>query len=246
MLKFPAFIVALILSLCVFAQANAADSAVVGTNAEFPPFEFTDDNNTIVGFDIDIITAVGKAGGFAVEMQHMSFDTLIAALEADKIDAVASGMTITDARREKVDFSDPYYNAAQVIVVQESSPALTKMEDVRDKLVGVQLGTTGATMAEEVMGEDNPDLKQFRKYNEVFTDLSLGRIDAVIVDLPVAQTYLRRIPNLKITSEPMSQEEYGFAVKKGNRALLDQINKGLAAIRASGEYEQISDKWFQD
>ncbi len=239
-------LLALVLAALLCPAALAADAVTVGTNAEFPPFEFTDDNNVIVGFDIDVITAVGKAGGFAVEMQHMSFDTLIAALEADKIDAVASGMTITDVRREKVDFSDPYYNAAQVIVVREDSPAAATMDSIKDKLVGVQLGTTGATMAEEAMGEANENLKQFRKYNEVFTDLSLGRIDAVVVDLPVAQAYLRRIPKLKITSEPMSEEQYGFAVKKGNRALLDQINKGLAAIRASGEYENIADKWFQD
>ena len=243
MSKFLSLAVALVLGLGVCA---AADRVVVGTNAEFPPFEFTDDANAIVGFDIDVITAVGKAAGFEVEMQDMAFDSLVTALEGDKIDAVASGMTITDVRREKIDFSEPYYNAAQVIVAQKSSPDYKTIEEIRDKLVGVQLGTTGATMAEEVMGENNESLKQFRKYNEVFTDLGLGRIDAIVVDLPVAQAYLARVPNLKITSDPMSEEQYGFGVRKGDAALLAKINDGLAKIRASGEYEQIADKWFQD
>ena len=243
MSKLFAIIAALVLGMSVSA---AALEVVVGTNAEFPPFEFTDDADAIVGYDIDIVTAIGKAAGFEVKMQHQAFDTLIAGLETDKLDAVASGMTITDARKEKINFSDPYYNAAQVIVVQEKTPGYTKIEDIKNSKVGVQLGTTGAGMAEEVMGETNPDLKQFRKYNEVFTDLSLGRIDAIVVDLPVAQAYLRRIDGLRISSEPMSQEEYGIGVKKGNQALLDLINEGLAKIRASGEYEQITDKWFRD
>ncbi len=244
MSKFLALAAALVLGLSVYAAA--AEKIIVGTNAEFPPFEFTDDANTIIGFDIDVITAVGRAGGFAVEMQHMPFDTLIAALEGDKVDAVASGMTITEVRREKINFSDPYYNAAQVIVAREGDPDYATMDQIKDKVVGVQLGTTGATMAEEAMGEGNENLKQFRKYNEVFTDLSLGRIDAVVVDLPVAQAYLRRIPNLQITSKPMSEEEYGFGVKKGNEALLAKINAGLAKIRASGEYDAIADKWFRE
>ncbi|MDR1745181.1 MAG: basic amino acid ABC transporter substrate-binding protein [Planctomycetota bacterium] len=232
----------------VFAAALSANAGqvVVGTNAEFPPFELTDDNNAIIGYDIDIITAVGKAAGFEVVMQNQAFDTLIESLESGKIDAVISGMTITDARREKIDFSNPYYNAAQVIVVQGGVDGYTRIGDIKGKKIGVQLGTTGAGMAEEVMGKDNPDLKQFRKYNEVFTDLRLGRIDAVVVDLPVANAYLRNIPGLKISSPPMSEEQYGIGVRKGNADLLKQINDGLAAIRANGEFDKITEKWFQN
>lgn len=232
----------------VFATALSANAGqvVVGTNAEFPPFELTDDANNIIGFDIDVINAVGKAAGFDVVMQNQSFDTLVESLESGKIDAAVSGMTITEARRQKIDFSEPYYNAAQVIVVLDGVEGYSKIEDIKGKKVGVQLGTTGAGMAEEVMGADNLDLKQFRKYNEVFTDLRLGRIDAVVVDLPVANAYLRNIPGLKISSPPMSEEQYGIAVRKGNAELLKKINDGLAAIRANGEFDKITEKWFQD
>ncbi len=223
-----------------------AGEVVVGCNAEFMPFEFTDNNNNIIGYDIDVINAVGKAAGFEVKMHNQSFDTLIEGLESQKLDAVISGMTITEARRQKIDFSDPYYDAAQVIVVLKETQGYTKIGDIKGKLVGVQLGTTGAGMAEEVMGANNPDLKQFRKYNEVFTDLKLGRIDAVVVDLPVAQAYVRKLEGLRISSPSMSEEQYGIAVRKGNKELLDKINAGLKKIRESGEYDKITEKWFQN
>ena len=230
----------------LFAFAAVAGEILVGTNAEFMPFEFTDEDNNIIGFDIDIMKAVGKEAGLDIVMQHQPFDTLIEGLDSGKINAAISGMTITEVRRKKVDFSEPYYNAAQVIVVREDTPGYEKIGDIEGKKVGVQLGTTGATMSEEVMGFNNPDLRQFRKYNEVFSDLKLGRLDAVVVDLPVAQAYLRKLSGLRISSPPMSEEQYGIAVKKGNKELLDQINAGLEKIRASGEYDAITEKWFQD
>ncbi|MCC8180358.1 MAG: basic amino acid ABC transporter substrate-binding protein [Planctomycetes bacterium] len=238
----------MLVAACFLAVSAMAFSGevIVGTNAEFMPFEYTDDDNNIIGYDIDIINAVGKAAGFEVVMSNLAFDTLVEGLESGKLDAVISGMTITEARKLKIDFSEPYYNAAQVIVVQDGTPGFTKIEDVKGKLIGVQLGTTGAGMAEEVMGENNPDLKQFRKYNEVFTELKLGRIDAIVVDLPVAQAYVRSLDGIRISSPAMSEEEYGIAVKKGNKALLDQINAGLRAIRESGEYDRITEKWFQN
>ena len=243
MRTFLSLVCVLVLSVSV---AVSGEKLVAGTNAEFPPFEFTDNDNKIVGFDIDIITAVGKSVGYDVEMRHQVFDTLIESLESKKIDVAISGMTITDARREKVDFSDPYYDAAQVIVVREADAGYTAMDQLKDKKVGVQLGTTGALMSEEVLGENNENLRQFRRYTEVFNELRLRRIDAVVVDLPVAKAFIRRIKGLKISSQPMSEEQYGIAVKKGNAELLKIINEGLLTIRESGEYDRITEKWFQD
>ncbi len=241
MSKFLLFVAALALGLSCITYAQ---DITVGTNAEFMPFEFTDDDNNIIGFDIDIINAVAKEVGLTVTMHHQSFDTLIEGLMSDRLNAAISGMTITEARKEKVDFSDPYYNAAQAIVVREGTEGFTKIEDVKGKRIGVQLGTTGALMAEEVMGENNPNLMQLRKYNMVFSDLALGRLDAVVVDLPVAQAYLKNVPGLRISSPPISEEQYGIVVKKGNKELLDKINDGLAKIRASGEFDAIMKKWF--
>lgn len=241
MSKFLLFVASLVLGASCLVHAQ---DITVGTNAEFMPFEFTDDDNNIIGFDIDIMNAVGKEAGLGVKMQHQSFDTLIEGLTSNRIDAAISGMTITEARKEKVDFSEPYYNAAQVIVVRDGTEGFTKIEDIKGKKVGVQLGTTGALMAEEAMGENNADLKQLRKYNMVFSDLKLGRLDAVVVDLPVAQAYLKNVEGLRISSPPMSEEQYGIVVKKGNKELLDKLNDGLAKIRASGEFDAIMKKWF--
>ncbi|MDR0362794.1 MAG: basic amino acid ABC transporter substrate-binding protein [Planctomycetota bacterium] len=240
------FIQAVLALVMVAAPSVRAGEVVVGTNAEFMPFEYTDDDNNIIGYDIDVINAVGRAGGFDVRIHNQSFDTLVEGLETGKLDAVISGMTITEARREKIDFSEPYYNAAQVLVVQEKTPGYEKIGDIEGKVVGVQLGTTGAGMAEEVMGENNPDLKQFRKYNEVFSELRIGRIDAIVVDLPVARAYVDKIPGIRISSPPMSEEEYGIAVRKGNAELLAKVNAGLKAIHESGEYDEITAKWFQN
>jgi ABC-type amino acid transport/signal transduction systems, periplasmic component/domain len=236
-----AAVLALVMTVRVGAQEILA-----GCNAEFPPFEMTDDNNEIIGFDVDIVKAVGKAAGMDVRMHHQSFDTLIPSLDVGRLDVVISGMTITDARLEKVEFSDPYYNAAQVVVVRKGDEADNTMDAIKGKVVGVQLGTTGAVMSEQAMGENNMNLKQYRHYNEAFADLGHGRLDAIVVDLPVAQAYLRKLDGLVISSEPMSEEQYGIAIKKGNLELLGKINQGLKAIRESGEYDRIVDKWFQE
>lgn len=241
MSKFLAALAALSLSLSV---AACAGEVRVACNAEFPPFEFTDDGNNIIGYDIDVIAAVGRASGFAVAMRDQVFDSLLAGLEAGEFDAVISGMTITEERAQRVDFSDSYYNASQVIVVREGTPGIASLADIRGHTVGVQIGTTGAALAEEAMGADNPELLQFAKYNEVFNNLMFGRLEAVVVDFPVAQTYARLVPGLAVSSEPLSEEQYGIAVRKGDRELLDKINAGLKAIRDSGEYDAITEKWF--
>ena len=243
MSKYFLFAAALVMALAFSCRAG---EVVVGTNAEFMPFEFTDEKHEIVGFDIDVIKAVGKAAGFEVKVQNQAFDTLVMGLESGRLDAAISGMTITDARRQKVDFSEPYYNAAQVIVVTDKSPGYEKVEELKEKVVGAQLGTTGALMAEEVLGKENKGLKLYRKYNEVFGDLKLGRLDAVVVDLPVAQAYLKKIEGLRISSPSMSEEQYGIAVKKGNAELLNKVNDGLKKIRESGEFDKITEKWFQN
>lgn len=219
---------------------------IVGTEPEFPPFEFVDKaTKQIVGFDMDLMDAVAKAAGYeGIQVQPFAFDTLIAALEQKKIDVIAAGMTITPERAQKVNFSEPYYDAAQVIVVADKTSGLTQIDDLKEKRVAVQLGTTGDIMAGKVMGERNPNLKQFTKYNEVFTELRLGRVDAVVVDMPVAQNYVKRMPGMKISSAPMSQEQFGFAIAKDNPALAKKLNDGLKAIRADGTFDKIMEKWF--
>ncbi len=177
-------------------------------------------------------------------MRDQLFETLVDDVESGKLDAVISGMTITDARRERIDFSESYFNASQVLVVREETTDIKTLADLRGRKVGAQTGTTSELMAKEAMGGESQTLFSYAKCNEEFNNLMLGELDAVVVELPVAQTYVRLIPGLKIGSEPLSDEHYGIAVKKGNKALLDKINAGLKAIRDSGEYAAITERWF--
>lgn len=231
---------------------NATSSKVltVGTNPEFPPFELVEKGtNKIVGFDVDLITEVAKAAGYAgVKMEAFAFDTLVEALNQKKVDAVIAGMTITDERKAKVLFTEPYYNAAQVLVVTKKNNQITTLDDIKDKRVAVQLGTTGGVVAEKALGQNNSNMKQFRKYTEVFYELKLGRVDVVVVDMPVAQAYLRmkNFSDLKISSKPMSEEEFGIAVAKENADLHKQLNAGLKTIRENGKLDQLLSKWFDE
>lgn len=234
-----------------FAQdAKSSKILTVGTNPEFPPFELVEKGtNKIIGFDVDLITEVAKAAGYAgVKMEAFAFDTLVEALNQKKVDVVIAGMTITDERKAKVLFTDPYYNAAQVLVVTKKNKTISTLDDIKDKRVGVQLGTTGGVVAEKALGQNNPNMKQFRKYTEVFYELKLGRVDVVVVDMPVAQAYLKlkNFSDLKISSKPMSEEEFGIAIAKDNTELHKQLNAGLKSIRESGKLDQLLNKWFDE
>ena len=223
--------------------AEAGETLLVGANADFDPFEFIR-NNEIVGFDIDLMTAVGQAAGFEPKFLNQPFDALVESLAAGQVQAIISGIAISKDRRRHIDFSDPYFHAAQVIVAGGDAVGLSRIEDIRGRRVAVRLGTTGAAMAMREMGGVLRQLKQFRGYGDAFDELALGRVDCVVVDLPVAVAYLRRGAGLKISSPPIGEEFFGIGVAKGDKTLLDRINHGLGAIRKSGEYDRLLEKWF--
>lgn len=213
----------------------------LGTEATFKPFEFTNENNEVIGFDIDIAQEIANKLGRELEISNMDFDGLIGALQGNQIDVAVAGMTINDEREQSVDFSTPYYDASQVIVVREEENTITSKENLPGKVIAVQMGTTGAGEAETVEGAQ---LKQFGKVNEAFLELKNGRADAVIIDAPVAKEYLKVMEGLKIASEPFTNEQYGIAVKEGNSELLTKINEALQELRDSGKYQELYDKWF--
>lgn len=236
----------LVAALFLCAGIAGSREVTVGVNAEFMPFEFVDDDGKIVGFDIDMIHAIADAAGLEIVIRDQIFETLLASLDAGELDLLISGITITPERQSLVDFSRPYYRTAQVVVVREASATVASLDDLKDKRVGVQPGTTGALMVVDALGAGNPGVRPFQKFSEAFRELEGGALDAVVVDMPVAEAYLRRVPGLKIGSEAMSREEYGIAVRKGNAELLGKINAGLDAIRESGEFDDITEKWFQN
>lgn len=219
---------------------------VVATDSTFPPMEFVDESKQIVGFDIDLFNAVAQAAGFTAEYKSVAWDGIFAGIQAGSYDVIASSVTITDERKATMDFSTPYINAGQILVVQSSTSGVTRLENLAGKTVGAQISTTGAFAVEEVK---EVMLKSYDDIGLAFEDLYNGRIQGVVVDTLTAVDYALKNEkysgSLKIVGEPFTDENYGFVVQKGNKELLDLINTGLAAVKASGKYAEIEAKWLR-
>lgn len=225
--------------------ATAALPAVykIGTNAEYPPFENVNEAGQIVGFDVDLLTAVAKVAGFEFEWVNTRWDGIFVALQSGEFDAVISAATITDERAEIVNFSDPYFNAGQMIAVREGETGIEGPEDLAGKKVGVQLGTTGDIWLSE---QTQAEVIRFDENTLAFQALANGDIDAAVADGPTAIDVVQANPEmkLKVLAGVYTEEFYGIAVNKGRPELLQAINEGLAAIRADGTYDAIYNKWF--
>ncbi|MEA3351840.1 MAG: extracellular solute-binding protein [Chloroflexota bacterium] len=218
-------------------------SVTIGTNAEYPPFEFVNDANEITGFDIELMTAIAEEAGFEFEFVNTRWDGIFVALASGEFDAVISASTITEERAEMVNFSDPYFNAGQRLAVRAGETEIQGPDDLAGKQVGVQLGTTG-----DIWLTDNTEAEVMR-YDEntlAFQALSSGDIDAAMADGPTAVDIIKANPemNLKVLDGVYTEEQYGIAINKDQAALLEAINQGLAAIKDSGQYDEIYDKYF--
>lgn len=219
----------------------------VGTEPTFAPFEMTDEKTgAIIGFDIDLIKAIAADQGFKVEIVNLGFDGLIPAVQTGNINIVASGMSITDARKKEVDFSEPYIDAGLAIAVAEKNTTITGKDGLKGKKVAVQIGTTGAEKAEELKKAGLiKEIKTFNTVDVVILELMNGGVDAIINDKPVTEAYISKQPGkIKIVGEVLESDSYGFAVKKGDSELLAKINAGLKKIKENGKYAELQKKYF--
>jgi polar amino acid transport system substrate-binding protein len=216
---------------------------VVGTNVPFPPFEYTAPNGTIIGFDISTIRALARDAGYSnIVVQNMEFDSLIPALQQGQIDVIAAGMTITPDRAKLVNFTDPYWSADQSILILSSSNFNPQsMNDLSGKTVGVQTGTTGESLAEEYNTTIN--IKHYDTFLDAVLDLVNGRIDAVIVDSPVATAFTAQYP-VRVSTTIVTGEVWGFAVRAGNTALLNSLNQALAQFKGSSGWNALLKEYF--
>lgn len=228
------------------ADADAAVSEVladgvltVGTNAEFPPFEYVDDNGEPDGFDIALIKAIGEKLGVTVEVENMEFEALVSAI-GSKIDLAIAGMTVTDERQVSVDFSNPYYDALQYVIVPEGSE-IASFDDLAGKNIGVQLGTTGDFIASDDV--EGANVSQYNKGVDAVNDLLNGRVDCVIIDKNPAQVFETQfsgqIKALDGAQFGFEVENYAIALPKGDAALAQQVNKALEEIKADGTFDQL-------
>lgn len=217
----------------------------VGTNADFAPFEFQDENGSTEyqGFDMDLIRAVGKEMGYKVDIQNINFDGLIPAMESGNIDVIASGMTINDERKQQVAFSDPYYVSGLTIVVPKDNADIKGFADLKGKKIAVQIGTTSMKEAQKIEGAD---VKALNSSADTFMELKAGNVDAIINDLPVNDYYIHKTgaTDVKRLDEKLTSEDYGFAMKKDNTELVEKVNAALKTLKENGEYDKIYEKWF--
>ncbi len=221
--------------------AGEMPTYIVGTEAQFPPFEIVDSKGNVIGFDVDLMNAIAEDQGFKVEYLDQDFAGLIPALQTGNVDIIASGMTITDEREEEVDFSEPYINAGLALAVLTDNEDIQSVDDLTGKTVSVQTGSTGFLKAEELLKAGIiAEIKDFPHVNEAIEELKIGGADVMINDLPVTNAFIAAQPGvIKIVGEPLNSEDYGFAVRTGNTELLTKINAGLENVKASGKYDEL-------
>ncbi|GIU05613.1 MULTISPECIES: basic amino acid ABC transporter substrate-binding protein [unclassified Shewanella] len=216
------------------------DVLVVGTNASFPPFEYVGgtSGDEIMGFDIDLARQIAKDAGKTLKVENMNFDSLIVALNAGKVDFIASGMTITPERQASVNFSEPYYEATQMVLVNKGNNSINSLEDLKDKHIAVQLGSTGDIMAKGY----SQQVTAFNSGFEAVMELKNAKVDLVLFDSEPAISFLEKNPQLKMVELDFSPEFYGFAVAKDKVELLNSINTSLSIMKQNGGYDALVSK----
>jgi len=228
------------------AAPSAARVYVVGTDAAYAPFESQDEKGQIVGFDIDVVSAVAKKTGIEVKFVNTPWEGIFNALGQGDRDLLVSSITITDQRRQTMDFTAPYFDARQLIAVRADSK-VSRFDDLKALKVGVQNSTTGDEVVKKLQGNNSPNIKRFESTPLALKELEAGGVDAVVADNGVVVNYVKNNAGgkFKTVSDPgFVPEQYGIAVKKGNKELLAKLDKGLADIKADGSYDAIYTKYF--
>ncbi|MGE5627305.1 MAG: amino acid ABC transporter substrate-binding protein [Solirubrobacterales bacterium] len=219
---------------------------VVGLDDSFPPMGFRDENNNIVGFDIDMAKEAAKRMGVNVEFKPVQWDGVILSLNSKDIDVIWNGLTITDERKQQIDFSKVYLENKQIIVVKAGSTLASK-KDLTGKVVGLQLGSSSET-ALAADTETSKSLKEVKKYStntEALLDLKNGRIDAVVVDEVVGRYYIAKTPDVySVLTEDFGKESYGVGFRKTDVTFRNELDKVLDEMKADGTADKISNKWF--
>ena len=225
------------------AEAAGTEAAggvlVMATNAEFPPYEYHD-GGEIVGIDAEIAKAIADELGMELEI---AFDSIIPEITSGKADMGLAGMTVTEDRKQSVDFTDTYAKASQKIIVKEDS-AIASPDDLTGVIVGVQQGTTGDIYVSDLEA-DGTTVERYNKGFEAVQALSQGKIDAVVIDGEPAKTFVAQTEGLKILEESFTDEEYAIAVKKGNTELLEKINGALKTLKDNGTLDEIVAKYIK-
>lgn len=223
-------------------EGEGATKLKVGTDAAYAPFESFDDKGNIVGIDIDVVNAIGAEVGVDLEINNVGWDPLFQQLKNGEVDLGVSAITITEERQQTYDFTEPYYEATQLIVTKEDS-AIESLADLADIKVGVQMNTTGHFAAQDLQGKTSTNIKPYETTPVAIQELINGTVEAVIGDNAVILEYIKNNPQSKlkaIEDDSFEKEYYGLMVKKGNEEVLDLLNEGIEKLKESGKLAEIT------
>lgn len=230
--------------LAPLAQAQDRE-LVVGSSATYRPFAYETPSKEIVGYDIDMIQAVAQKSGLKIKVVNTPWTGIFAALNNGDVDLIISGVTINEKRKQSYDFTAPYFEARQLIAVPAQSTA-KRLKDLTGKKIGVVTGSTADDIASREFGKTSPDIRRFESTPMVISELANNGLDAAMGDNGVIAFRVQEHKGLKtLSDESFPKEYFGIVVKQGNKALLEKLNAGLAAVKADGTYAQIYKKWFQ-
>lgn len=211
-----------------------------GTEATFPPMEFMDEQGNFVGIDIEIAKKIAQDLGVRAEFKHIDWEDIFDELLADNVDALISSVTILPERAEVMAFSNPYFNAGQIIMIREGdTDTILSVDNLYDKRLAAQADTTGFFEAQKI----SEDVRDYLSYQEATEDLLAGELDAIIIDYPAGIDFVKQYEGLALVGEPFTQEFYGIAINKGNEILLEKINQSLTRLKRDGSLEEIINRW---
>ena len=223
-------------------EVATGETLTMGTNAAFPPYEFMDENNQVVGIDAEIAAAIADKLGMELEIKDMAFDSLITAVSSGAVDVVLAGMTVTDERKEAVNFSESYATGIQVIIVKEGSEIAT-VDDLAGKKIGVQTGTTGDFYCSGDYGDDA--VARYDNGALAIAALANDQVDCVVIDNEPAKAFVAANEGLKILDTEYITENYAAAIAKENTELLEKFNGALAELQADGTIDEIIGKYIK-
>lgn len=223
---------------------NASRKIVVGMDDTFPPMEYRDEANNLKGFDIDLANELGKRLNIQFEFMPTDWNGVIQSLKSKRFDIILSALSITPEREQEIAFSRPYMAGGQIIVVKKDNKNINSREDLKGKVVGLQLGSTAEAAVKDIEGS----IKQVKKYDkntEALQDLAIGRLDAVVVDELVGRYYIKdKSAEFRILKEQLSKEDTGIGFRKEDTQLRDEFNKALEDMKNDGTLAKLSSKWL--
>ncbi|MBP6115078.1 MAG: basic amino acid ABC transporter substrate-binding protein [Neisseriaceae bacterium] len=232
-------------------QAGTEQAPVyqVAVDATYAPFEYQNEKGEIVGFSKDLLQAIADEAGVQLVFKSSPWEGIFATLDRGDSDIVLASVTITPEREQVMAFSDPYFEATQMIAVPEGNTDINGLADLKDKTVSVQTGTTGDLVMQDVQGKTSTLIKRLDSLPLALKELMAGGVAATVGDNGVVQNFITHNPDAKMRTmidEGFEKEHYGFAVKLGRDDLVEELNDGLQAIRNNGTYDRIHETWFKD